>query len=180
VKYWPISGPWAIKWGGEINWAEDLGDTTSVPPYKRYFGGGPNSVRGYREGRLGPFDSLGNPYGGNLSLATQFELLLPVPEQFAGKTRASLFFDGGNVFSTDNTPYIEFDDDGRPVVDDDGRPVINTDLYDFDISELRYSFGAAVEWLSPMGVFKFSYGFPLNDKDEDELESFQFSVGSAF
>jgi outer membrane protein insertion porin family len=180
VKYWPISGPWAIKWGGEINWAEDLGDTTSVPPYKRYFGGGPNSVRGYREGRLGPFDSLGNPYGGNLSLATQFELLLPVPEQFAGKTRASLFFDGGNVFSTDNTPYIELDDDGRPVVDDDGRPVINTDLYDFDISELRYSFGAAVEWLSPMGVFKFSYGFPLNDKDEDELESFQFSVGSAF
>jgi outer membrane protein assembly factor BamA len=31
-----------------------------------------------------------------------------------------------------------------------------------------------------MGVFKFSYGIPLNDEDDDELEEFQFSVGSAF
>jgi outer membrane protein insertion porin family len=180
VKYWPIRGPWAFKWQGDVNWAMDLGDTTSVPPYKRYFGGGPNSVRGYKEGRLGPFDSLGNPYGGNLAMSTQFELLLPVPEQFEGKTRASLFFDAGNVFSTDDTPYLEFDDDGRPIVDENGELVIRTDLYDFDIKDLRYSFGAAVEWLSPMGVFKFSYGIPLNDEDDDELESFQFSVGSAF
>jgi outer membrane protein insertion porin family len=172
VKYWPITGPWGFRWGGELNWADNFGNTTSVPPFKRYFGGGPNSVRGFKEGRLGPYDSLGNPYGGNLAMASQFELLLPVPEQFTGKTRASLFFDAGNVFSTDNTPYLEFKDDGTPVV--------NNDLYDFDLNEIRYSVGAAVEWLSPMGVFKFSYGIPLNDKDSDEVEEFQFSVGSAF
>ena len=181
VKYMPIFGPWGFKWRGDVNWAEALGDTTAVPPYKRYFGGGPNSVRGYKEGRLGPFDNFGNPYGGNLAFASQFELLLPVPEQFQGKTRASLFFDAGNVFSTDDTRFpIGFD---FQCVEDGGDPFGEcaiTEDYDFDIEDLRYSVGAAVEWLSPMGVFKFSYGIPLNDEDDDELESFQFSVGSAF
>ena len=181
VKYLPLFGPWAFKWRGDVNWAEALGDTTAVPPYKRYFGGGPNSVRGYKEGRLGPFDNFGNPYGGNLAFASQFELLLPVPEQFQGKTRASLFFDVGNVFSTDDTKFpIGFD---FQCVDDGGDPFRECAIfeeYDFDIEDLRYSVGAAVEWLSPMGVFKFSYGIPLNDEDDDELESFQFSVGSAF
>jgi len=170
LKYWPISGPWAIKWRGDVNWADAFGDTTSVPPYKRYFGGGPNSVRGYKEGRLGPFDTNRNPFGGNLALASQFELLLPIPEQFAGKSRLSLFFDAGNVFSTDETRYPEIDDNGNLVEGD----------YDFSIDDLRYSVGAAVEWLSPMGVFKFSYGIPLNEDERDELEEFQFSVGSAF
>ena len=141
-----------------------------MPPYKRYFGGGPNSVRGYKEGRLGPFDTLNNPFGGNLALASQFELLLPIPEQFAGKSRLSLFFDAGNVFSTDDTQYFEFNNQGEIVQAD----------YDFSIDDLRYSVGAAVEWLSPMGVFKFSYGIPLNEDERDELEEFQFSVGSAF
>lgn len=44
----------------------------------------------------------------------------------------------------------------------------------------------AVQWLAPLGIFRFSYGFPLNPKDGsatrygDETEGFQFTVGSAF
>ena len=84
-------------------------------------------------------------------------------------------------FSSDDTRFpIGFipqcvEDGGDPF-----RECAITEDYDFDIEDLRYSVGAAVEWLSPMGVFKFSYGIPLNDEDDDELESFQFSVGSAF
>jgi outer membrane protein insertion porin family len=184
VKYWPLAGPWGFRWAGEVNWADNFGDTTSVPPFKRYFGGGPNSVRGYKEGRLGPYDSLGNPYGGNLAMASQFELLLPVPEQFTGKTRASLFFDAGNVFSTDDTLYPVGLVPGCVPSEFDFVTLFTEcgifEDYDFDVSDLRYSVGAAVEWLSPMGVFKFSYGIPLNDKDRDEVEEFQFSIGSAF
>ena len=170
VKYFPIRGPWAIKWDGQASYAYPLGDTTATPPYKRYFGGGPDTVRGFREGRLGPKDSLGNPYGGNLLVASQTELLLPLPEQVSNKSRLSLFYDIGYVFSTDNTPFFEIDEEGN----------IDRLDYDFDVSKLRYSVGLALEWLSPLGVFRFSYGVPLNDESQDEVENFQFSIGAAF
>jgi len=170
TKYFPIRGPWAIKWDGQTSYAYPLGDTTATPPYKRYFGGGPDTVRGFREGRLGPQDSLGNPYGGNLLVASQMDLVLPIPEQFANKSRLSLFYDIGYVFSTDNTPFFALDDNGN----------IERLDYDFDLSKLRYSAGIALEWLSPLGVFRFSYGFPLKKEDQDEIEKFQFSIGAAF
>jgi outer membrane protein insertion porin family len=170
VKYWPIVGQWGVKWRGETSYGKEFGNTTALPPYKRFFGGGPNTVRGYKEGRLGPFDSLGNPYGGNVLVASQMELLVPIPEKFQGKSRASLFYDVGNVFSTDSTRFFGFDDQNNVVPED----------FDFDLSSMKHSVGVAAEWLSPMGVFRFSYGIPLNDDDKDEIEKFQFSVGSAF
>ena len=57
-------------------------------------------MRGYRESRLGPKDSFGNPYGGNMKVASQLELLLPMPEKWRNSARFSAFFDIGNVFST--------------------------------------------------------------------------------
>ena len=62
---------------------EAMGDTTALPPYKQYFGGGPQSVRGFRESYLGPRDSFGNPYGGNVLVASQLELILPLPDKWA-------------------------------------------------------------------------------------------------
>jgi outer membrane protein insertion porin family len=59
--------------------------------------------------------------------------------------------------------------------------------YDFSIDKLRYSAGVAVQWLAPMGVFRFSYAIPLNEQKfifneqyGDETENFQFSIGQAF
>lgn len=170
VKYWPIRGQWALKLAGDWAYAQELGDTTATPPYKRYFGGGPSSVRGFKEGRLGPRDSLGNPYGGNVLVANQLELVVPIPEQWQNKARVSFFLDSGNVFSTDATSFFELDDEGNVYKAD----------YDFKIDDMRYSTGIAAEWLSPLGVFRFSYGFPLNDEETDETENFQFSIGSAF
>ena len=114
--------------------------------------------------------TLGNPYGGNILFANQLELIVPIPEQWQNKGRLSLFFDSGNVFSNDGTSFFELDEDGN---------VFKAD-YDFKFDDLRYSAGIAAEWLSPLGVFRFSYGFPLNDEEFDETENFQFSIGSAF
>jgi outer membrane protein insertion porin family len=169
-KYWPIKGQWGLKWRGETSYGKEFGNTTALPPYKRFFGGGPNSVRGFKEGRMGPFDSFENPYGGNAMVASQMELLIPIPEKFQGKSRASLFYDVGNVFSTDSTRFFAINDQGNIVPED----------FDFDLNSLKHSVGVAAEWLSPMGVFRFSYGIPLNDDENDEIEKFQFSVGSAF
>jgi outer membrane protein insertion porin family len=51
---------------------------------------------------------------------------------------------------------------------------------------LRSSVGIGVQWLAPLGLFRFSYAYPLNPYSGndryygDELERFQFSIGQAF
>ena len=63
-----------------------------------------------------------------------------------------------------------------------GSPV----LYKPDLADLRTSVGIGVQWLAPLGLFRFSYAFPLNEYEgndrfyADELERFQFSIGQAF
>jgi outer membrane protein insertion porin family len=172
TKYFPISRKWAVRFNTDIGIGEAMGDTTALPPYKQYFGGGPKSVRGYKESWLGPRDSFGNPYGGNVLVASQLELILPLPEKWSRQARATLFYDVGNVF---NSGEVLFTDKlGSPVE------------YKPDFDELRASVGIGIEWLSPMGLFRFSYAWTLNDyggSDRfygDELERFQFSIGQAF
>jgi outer membrane protein insertion porin family len=166
LQYVPLFGPLFFEWRAEVAYGDSMGDTTEVPPYDRFFGGGPTSVRGFKEGYLGPLDSQGRPYGGNLKVANQIELILPSPENLADSTRFGLFFDAGNIFSTDTTPFV--DENLNPV------------SYDFSLDEIRYSVGAAIQWLAPIGLFRVSYGFPLNDEPGDDTEGFQFSIGSAF
>ena len=173
TKYIPLwSRRWTLRVNAEIGIGEAMGDTTALPPYKQFYGGGPQSVRGFKESYLGPRDSYGRPYGGNMLVASQVELILPLPEKFASQTRASLFYDIGNVF---NTGEVEFTDKlGAPL---DYKP---------DLGELRASVGIGVQWLAPLGLFRFSYAYPLNaysGNDRyygDELERFQFSIGQAF
>lgn len=167
LKYFPFFGPTFLEWSGELGYTDALGDTTEVPPFKRYFGGGPGSVRGYREGWLGPLDTNQNPYGGNLEVSSQLELIIPLPGEISRTTRFSLFFDAGNIFSTDTTPFFDRNT-GEPL------------NYDFSFSALRYSAGFSFQWLAPLGLFKFSYAFPINDEPGDRTEGFQFTVGSAF
>ena len=39
---------------------------------------------------------------------------------------------------------------------------------EFSMSDLRYSTGIGVAWISPLGPLKFSLAFPLNEKEGDE------------
>ena len=172
TRYFPIGRRWIVSFNAETGISGALGETTAAPPYKQYYAGGPQSVRGFRESYLGPRDSFGRPYGGNVLAASQLELILPLPAKWSSQTRASLFYDAGNVF---NTGEVEFTDKlGSPME------------YKPDLGELRTSVGVAVQWLSPMGLFRFSYAYPLNAYEgndryyADEVERFQFSIGQAF
>jgi outer membrane protein insertion porin family len=167
-------GKWlTFMFNSEVGYGKALGDTTSMPPYRNFFAGGPETVRGYRESRLGPRDSFGNPYGGNIKFTNQAELLLPMPEKWRNSARFSLFFDIGNVFSDEDVAFV-------------GRDGVTPVDYEFSFDKLRYSTGVAVQWMAPLGVFRFSYAIPLNkfDGDDveyaDETEGFQFSIGQAF
>ena len=172
TKYFPITPKWIIRFNSELGISEALGDTTATPPFKQFFGGGPQSVRGFKESYLGPRDSFGRPYGGNVLVASQLELIIPLPAKFASQARASIFYDIGNVFSTGEVAFT--DKLGSPI---DYKP---------DLDELRTSIGIGVQWLAPLGLFRFSYALPLNEyvgNDRfygDEIERFQFSIGQAF
>ena len=174
LQFVPLIGRWTLALGAELGFAMDIGDTTASPPYRNFFAGGPDTVRGYRESRLGPKDSFGNPFGGNLKVAARAELIIPTPEKWATSARATVFYDIGNVFSTGNR-YQFFGVDGVTPVD-----------YTFKYDKLKHSTGVAVQWLAPLGVFRFSYAFPLNAYRgdnvlfPDEEERFQFTIGQAF
>jgi outer membrane protein insertion porin family len=171
----PIWKQWTLAFAGDLAYGDALGkDTTSLPPYRQFFAGGPDTVRGFTESRLGPKDGFGNPYGGNLKVVGRAELLFPVPAKWRASTRISAFFDIGNVFSQGT---------GIRFVGRDGRTPVD---YEFDYNELKQSAGLAIQWFAPLGIFRFSYGIPLNEfkgdgiRYEDEVERFQFTIGSAF
>lgn len=153
-------------------WGMALGDTTSLPPNRHIFTGGSESVRGFKDGSLGPRDSLGNPYGGDAGIAAQLEAIMPLPAKFATSARVSLFLDAGQSYFLGDTEFRNKRGDRV--------------TYPFDLSQLRVSTGIAIQWLSPMGLFRFSYAIPLEHQEEtrrvygDEIEHFQFSVGQAF
>lgn len=64
----------------------------------------------------------------------------------------------------------------------DGNPLnpYNGLYENFAFDDLRYSAGVAVLWVSPMGPLKFSLAAPLVEKEGDESEIFQFTMGNVF
>ncbi len=54
------------------------------------------------------------------------------------------------------------------------------DVDDFDENELRASAGLSFEWLSPVGPLVFSFADTLNEKEDDRVQQFQFSIGASF
>ena len=171
----PIWRQWTVALSAELAFGDALGNgTTALPPYRQFFAGGPSSVRAYSESRLGPRDGFGNPYGGNMKVIGRTELLFPVPQKWRASTRISAFFDIGNMFSQGA---------GVAFVGLDGVTPVD---YEFDYNELKQSVGLSVQWLAPLGIFRFSYGVPLNEfkgdgvRYRDEVERFQFTIGSAF
>lgn len=172
-KFLPLTRYFTLSLNGEVSYGDSFSSTTSIPPYRRFFAGGPDSVRGYAENSLGPIDTFGNPYGGNLLITGQAELILPLPQAWSSRARLAAFLDAGNVYDTGGVTFFE-------------RNGVTELEYKPDDSGLRYSVGLGAQWLAPLGLFRFSYGFPLNAEDGtdrlygDETENFQFSIGGAF
>ncbi len=172
--YLHLIGRWMLSESLQVAYAGALGNTHGIPPYKRFYAGGPDSVRGFTEETLGPVDTNGNPYGGNMLTVSRTELLIPIPDKWQTSARGSLFFDMGNVFSTDGTQYV-------------GEDLETPVTYKFSYHALRQSTGIAVQWLAPaLGIFRFSYAVPLNKSHGDSIhfpdqtENFQFTVGQSF
>ena len=176
IKYVPLFRGWTLSFLEGVDYGAPLGNTTAIPPYRQFFGGGPDNVRGYRESFLGPRDQFGNPYGGNMRLTSQNELIFPIPAKWAQTARVSAFFDMGGVYQTGTKLQFFGPDNVTPE---------SYRLSSFN--DIKRSVGVSVTWLAPIGLFRFSLAVPLNVQHGDgittwgdETEAFQFSVGQAF
>ena len=151
--FYPLNRTFTLLLNGELGVAGTYGDK-EFPFFKNFYAGGNTSVRGYRSSSLGLKDADGNAFGGTRRVVGNAEVLFPFPGMRNDKSvRLSAFVDGGAVYGKDEK--------------------IGAD-------ELRYSAGLAVSWYSPMGPMKFSLARPLNQKDGDKSEVFQFLLGTVF
>ncbi|MFH1723713.1 MAG: BamA/TamA family outer membrane protein [Elusimicrobiota bacterium] len=92
-RYWT---PWkrlTAAFSARAGVVRQFGRASEVPVYERFFMGGANTVRGYRERGVGPVDSLGAPLGGNVMTGANAELRFPLAWRFWG----AVFVDGGQV-----------------------------------------------------------------------------------
>jgi outer membrane protein insertion porin family len=168
----PVLRDMPIRLSTTLGHGMGYGGTDSLPPNRHWFVGGPDSVRGFRDSTLGPRDSLGNAYGGDTAIYGGAQVILPMPTKWQTSARVSLFYDFGQAFYLGDTRFRE-------------KSGVLADT-SFDLRRLRTSTGISVEWLAPLGLFRFSYAVPLSWQRQtdrlygDQREHFQFSVGNAF
>ncbi|WP_027009943.1 outer membrane protein assembly factor BamA [Conchiformibius kuhniae] len=192
--YVPLNKTFTLMLNGQFGYSGNYGKTKELPFMYAQTGGGLGSVRGYETGSLGPkfydYDcdtatnkcyNLGTEhYGGKLAANVNAELLFPFPGMKNNKSvRLSLFADAGSVW--DGKTYTP------GLYHPQTNPNAHNNYYGENVShkssfqkELRYSAGAALTWISPMGPIKLSYAYPLNKKKTDQVQRFQFQLGTVF
>ncbi len=152
--YRPLTHSITLALKGEFDYGHGM-RSTPYPVFKNFYGGGIGSVRGYISSSLGIADpQTGDALGGAARLIGNAELQMPFP---GGGTDRSLrwfgFVDSGQVYQ-----------EGQKM----------------RVSELRYSAGLGVSWISPVGPLKLGYAKPLNAKPGDRTERWQFQMGTGF
>lgn len=168
--FFPLLDPFTLRLRTNLGYGGTYGDTDAYPFYKHFFAGGMGSVRGYESNTLGPRSTPSpqdqfndpDPIGGNVLIEMSAEILFPLPFIEDQSQMKSVFFvDAGNVFNN-NCPDVS--------------------VYCLDVSEgeLRYSAGIAFTWITGFAPISFALAFPINEKDGDESESFQFELGKTF
>jgi outer membrane protein insertion porin family len=156
--------PWGtvISAHGQIGYVQEIGGR-AIPIDERFFLGGISTLRGFRVREVGPrirqdfVDAQGNIVftdfeyiGGNKQAHFNLEYLFPLIRD-AG-LKGVLFFDAGNAWSEDEDYF----------------------------QDLRYSTGAGIRWLSPLGPLRLEWGYNLDPREMERRSQFEFSIGRFF
>lgn len=158
---WTASAAWyhtffqkvLLELKGRAGWVSPYGSSDTVPIYERFFAGGQNTIRGYRERRVGPRDPGNNdPVGGESILIGNAELTFPIFEKVL---KGAVFYDVGNVWS-----------EAGEI---------------FSGGKLRSGVGVGVRINTPIGPVKVDYGYPLVGNYDDPRDGeFYFSMSRGF
>ena len=113
-----------------------------------------DNLRGFAQRGIGP--KIDSDYvGGNYSFFSSFSSIIPngLPDKW--NAISNVFFDTGNVWGVDDN-LIK------------------------DSNKIRSSIGLGFSWMSPLGPVSLSYAEPLSKANTDNVEKFNFKIGSAF
>ena len=127
-----------------------MGSTHAIPLQERFFNGGENSVRSFREDMLGPLDRHGEPRGGEAYSVISAELR----QELAGQLSGALFADAGNV-ALRHEDWLRFED-------------------------LRGGIGVGLRYLLPIGPLRLDGAVNPDPRPEESDWAIHFSVGMAF
>ncbi|MGF1684282.1 outer membrane protein assembly factor BamA [Photobacterium minamisatsumaniensis] len=190
-QYYPITEDhgYSLLLRGRVGYGNGYGTTDNgsdqlLPFYENYYAGGFTSLRGFRSNTVGPKavylepgpGGSNNPElvgsdsaaGGNAVALASMELIVPTPfasDEVRNQIRTSVFVDAGTVWDTE---YDLKETDGKYIHD-----------YS-DPSLIRASYGAALQWMSPMGPLVFSIARPIKKYEGDDEEFFTFTIGRTF
>ncbi|ORT50467.1 outer membrane protein assembly protein YaeT [Vibrio sp. qd031] len=191
-QYFPLteSHNFALLLRGRLGYGNGYGSTDGndnlFPFYENFYAGGFTTLRGFRSNTAGPkavydegkgnnpdYNATDKSVGGNATALGSIELIVPTPfvsEGFKNQLRSSLYVDMASVWDTEFL-YVDMDS---------GSPGYKY-YYDYsDPSAFRASFGAAVQWMSPMGPLVFSFATPIKIYEGDDDEFFTFTIGRTF
>jgi len=160
--FYPINNDFIMISRGNVGYGNGLHGLNYYPFFRNFMTGGFDSVRGYQGFTLGPRDSRGYAYGGNIEVDGSVGIIFP--NYLSDSLRTSAFFDVGNVYLTrDNKSY---GCTGNTCSTNSGP--------------LRTSVGVEADWITPIGPIALSLAKPINIRPGDYQESFQFSLGANF
>jgi outer membrane protein insertion porin family len=150
--YFPFFEVVVLELSAQVGLADALSGSKNVPIYERYYVGGTNSIRGYRERRIGPKDSNnGDPVGGEGLLLGNAELTCPIYEKIV---KGAVFYDIGNVWQRCN---------------------------DIGFKDLKSGTGVGIRVKTPIGPIRLDYGFPLSDvPGENKKPRLHFTLTQGF
>lgn len=197
----PTSKQTALRLHTELGYGDGFGDTDGLPFYENYFAGGINSVRGFRNGSLGPqaVASLAFPLISrdpftppNYDPVNGYFLCNPVTGICTDPDQDSQPF-GGNVLITGGVdflfplPFIKDQSSLRTTLFVDAGNVFSTNCTQFsvdckspDLGDLAVSTGFGLTWITAMGPLGFAIAMPIKEPDNSDPQFFQFTLGQTF
>jgi len=143
----------------------------TLPLSEKFFNGGENTVRSFKESELGPLDPSGDSVGGYGYNVFNLELR----QRLIGNLIGTVFFDYGNI-----APNRSRQEKGDPSFD--SRSDVISDTLDDFFKDFRTGVGFGLQYLLPVGPARADFAFnPDRDSQRDEdFFVFHFSVGTAF
>ncbi|MCX5715618.1 MAG: outer membrane protein assembly factor BamA [Candidatus Omnitrophica bacterium] len=150
--YFPFFDVTVLELSGRVGAADALAGKRNIPIYERFYVGGTNSIRGYRERRIGPKDpDSGDPVGGEGLMLGNVEYTFPMYEKVL---KGAIFYDIGNVVQRWNQ---------------------------LSFNGLKSGTGAGIRVKTPIGPIKLDYGIPLsNVEGEKKKGRFHFTLTQGF
>lgn len=143
----------------------------TVPIGERFFNGGENTVRSFRQSELGPRNESGDPAGGLAFNVFNIELR----QRLKGNLVGTVFLDLGNI--SPNRTRFEL---GLPPYE--SRSEILSDTFSQYFKGIRPAVGLGLQYLLPVGPVRADLAFnpDRNAERGEDLFVFHFSVGMAF